>query len=167
MSTGWDGWNPAPIEFLHGKMMEAFHKIRKSKGDSLSMEMNGIDFNNLIAESKMLTYEEYPSERLARRKPRPLSELPNDPETYNEIARLLGWDVKEGEPFSVTYHEPRPEFMIDDEKGNVILDRGYARFIIQNSGVIGLYNDDMNQFKHINNGWQIIQTLINKGYTLS
>lgn len=71
MSNGWEKFKPAPIEFLHGKMLELFHHFRKEKTDGLSVEIDGTEFTKIIANAKMLTYAEYPNERNARPKNEP------------------------------------------------------------------------------------------------
>lgn len=61
MSTGWENHEPAPIEFLHGRIMDLFHEFRRSKigQENLSVEMTGNDFNNIIAKAKTETYSKY------------------------------------------------------------------------------------------------------------
>lgn len=64
MSTGWENHEPAPIEFLHGKLLDAFHALRLQKGDNdqKTLTLNGIEFNNLIAAAKKETYKKYPKQ---------------------------------------------------------------------------------------------------------
>lgn len=59
MSQGWENHEPAPIEFLHGRMMDLFHEWRKTKTENTTVEIDGIAFNNIIAKAKTLTYEKY------------------------------------------------------------------------------------------------------------
>lgn len=64
MSTGWEGYEPAPLEFFHGRLMDAFHELRNKFGDNeqKTITMNGIDMNNLIAKCKIETYKKYPKQ---------------------------------------------------------------------------------------------------------
>lgn len=59
MSQGWENHEPAPIEFLHGRMMDLFHEWRKTKTENTTVEIDGIAFNNIIAKAKNLTYAKY------------------------------------------------------------------------------------------------------------
>lgn len=51
----------SPIEFLHGELIEEFHRWRKSKTESTSVLIDGIAFTNIIATAKRTTYEKYKS----------------------------------------------------------------------------------------------------------
>jgi hypothetical protein len=64
MSTGWENHEPAPLEYFHGKLMDAFHELRIKKGDNsdLNLTLNGMEMNNLIAAIKMETYKKYPKQ---------------------------------------------------------------------------------------------------------
>lgn len=64
MSTGWENHEAAPLEFLHSKLMSAFHELRRSKGDNeeKTLTLNGSEFGNLIAKVKMETYAKYPKQ---------------------------------------------------------------------------------------------------------
>ncbi len=59
MAYGWEEHEPAPIEFLHGRLMDLFHDWRRSKTEDTSVEINGIELNNIIAKAKTETYEKY------------------------------------------------------------------------------------------------------------
>ena len=59
MTQGWDNIEPAPIEFLHAKIIDLFHEWRKSKTENTNVEINGIEFNNIFVKAKNLTYEKY------------------------------------------------------------------------------------------------------------
>lgn len=59
MSTGWENHEPAPIEFLHGELMQLFHEFRKSKTDDIYVKINGSDLVDIIAKAKTATYEKY------------------------------------------------------------------------------------------------------------
>lgn len=63
LAESWKNHEPAPIEFFHGKIMDAFHELRRSKGDNAehSITMNGLEMNNLIARIKTETYKKYPN----------------------------------------------------------------------------------------------------------
>lgn len=52
MSLGWENHEPAPIEFLHCRLMDLFHEWRRTKTDNTTVEIDGIAFNNIIAKSK-------------------------------------------------------------------------------------------------------------------
>ena len=62
MSQGWENYEPAPLEFFHGRLMDAFHewRIAKFNKDELSPKISGNDLNNLIAKAKTDTYKKYP-----------------------------------------------------------------------------------------------------------
>lgn len=64
MSEGWENHEPAPLEFFHGKLMDAFHKLRLEKGDNpdKTLTLDGIEFGNIIAKIKMETYKKYPKQ---------------------------------------------------------------------------------------------------------
>lgn len=64
MSQGWENHEPAPIEFLHGRLMDLFHEWRKTKTDNTTVEIDGIAFNNIIAKAKNETYAKYPKQKL-------------------------------------------------------------------------------------------------------
>lgn len=64
MSQGWENYEPAPIEFLHGRLMDLFHEWRKTKTDNTTVEIDGMAFNNIIAKAKTETYAKYPKQKL-------------------------------------------------------------------------------------------------------
>ena len=64
MSQGWENHEPAPIEFLHGRLMDLFHEWRKTKTYNTTVEIDGIAFNNIIAKAKNETYAKYPKQKL-------------------------------------------------------------------------------------------------------
>ena len=61
MDNSWDNLEPAPIEFMHGILLECFHEYRQLHGNRNRnwVEMSVADFNNIIAKAKMATYEKY------------------------------------------------------------------------------------------------------------
>mgnify|MGYP005751799049 FL=1 len=59
MDNSWENLEPAPIEFMHGRMMELFHEWRRARTSDTQVSMNGTDFGNIIAKAKMETYEKY------------------------------------------------------------------------------------------------------------
>jgi hypothetical protein len=75
MSEGWENHEPAPLEFFHGKLMDAFHELRLKKGDNpdKTLTLGGIEFGNMIAKIKMETYGKYPKQ--VSRKSIPKSEI--------------------------------------------------------------------------------------------
>lgn len=64
MSYGWENHEPAPLEFFHGRLFNAFHELRLQKGDNddKTLTLNGIEFTNLIAKAKKETYAKYPKQ---------------------------------------------------------------------------------------------------------
>jgi len=63
MSQGWENYEPAPLEFFHGVLMDKFHEFRTQKGNADTLVMiTGSDLNNLIAKAKMETYRKYPKQ---------------------------------------------------------------------------------------------------------
>lgn len=64
MSQGWENHEPAPIEFLHGRLMDLFHEWRRTKTDNTTVEIDGMAFNNIIAKAKNETYAKYPKQKL-------------------------------------------------------------------------------------------------------
>lgn len=70
MSTGWENYEPAPIEFLHGRLMELFHEFRKTKTNNINVEINGSEFGHLIAKAKTETYTKYSMQNLQRNIPK-------------------------------------------------------------------------------------------------
>ena len=59
MGTGWENHEPSPIEFMHGILLDEFHKMRKRKTGNIAFEIDGIEFNRLVAKAKNATYEKY------------------------------------------------------------------------------------------------------------
>lgn len=60
MSQGWENYEVSPIEFFHGELLELFHEFRKNKvGDSIVVELDGEDFNNIVYKIKNKVYEKY------------------------------------------------------------------------------------------------------------
>lgn len=64
MSYGWENHEPAPIEFMHGRLMDLFHEWRRSKTENTTVEINGNELNNIIAKAKTETYMKYPKQKL-------------------------------------------------------------------------------------------------------
>ena len=64
MSYGWKNHEPDPIEFLHCRLMDLFHEWRKTKTENTDVEINGTEFNNIIAKAKTETYAKYPKWQL-------------------------------------------------------------------------------------------------------
>jgi len=55
----WEGKEPAPIEYLHGRLLEHFHAYRLNITSDTSVQIDGVSFNRIIANAKMETYEKY------------------------------------------------------------------------------------------------------------
>ncbi len=78
MDNSWDKYDPAPIEFLHGQLMELFHEYRRSSvgQEAISVCLDGGTLGNLIARAKQLTYEKYPGESMPRPKAVAFRDIP-------------------------------------------------------------------------------------------
>ena len=59
MSTGWENHEPSPIEFMHGRLMDEFHKWRKERTDEIIVPIDGSEFNKIVVAAKLATYEKY------------------------------------------------------------------------------------------------------------
>lgn len=59
MSAEWKNLEPAPIEFMHGRMMDLFHEWRRSITKNITVPIDGTAFNNIIAKAKTETYKKY------------------------------------------------------------------------------------------------------------
>lgn len=57
MSTGWENYEPSPIEFMHKKLMDEFNKWKKNK--NTSVKIDGNEFNNIVVKAKIATYKKY------------------------------------------------------------------------------------------------------------
>lgn len=64
MSTGWELHEPSPIEFMHGQLLDEFHKWRKTKTNNINTIINGSDFNAIVVKAKLATYEKYKALKL-------------------------------------------------------------------------------------------------------
>lgn len=69
-SESWEGLEPAPMEYFHGKMMDYFHEYRLNRTDSIQVPIDGVTFNNIIAKAKTDTYAKYPKQNLCRAIPK-------------------------------------------------------------------------------------------------
>ena len=70
MSTGWENVEPAPIEFMHGRLMSLFHEWRRSQTENIAVEIDGNDLNNIIAKAKTETYAKYHKQNLQKTIPK-------------------------------------------------------------------------------------------------
>ena len=63
MSSGWDKYDPAPIEVFHGEALEEFHSGAQFPSNEIVYEgirfINGIEFNRLLARFKTKIMNEY------------------------------------------------------------------------------------------------------------
>lgn len=59
MSQEWKNHEPSPIEFMHGRLQDEFHKWRKTKTENTTVEIDGMEFNRIVVEAKTATYEKY------------------------------------------------------------------------------------------------------------
>lgn len=63
MAEGWEDYKAAPLEFFHGRLMNAFHDLRMQKGDNpeKTLTLDGIEFSSMVAAIKIEVYEKYPN----------------------------------------------------------------------------------------------------------
>lgn len=73
MNDSWKDYEPSPIEFMHGKLMDEFHKWRKERTWSIEVEINGSEFAKIVVAAKLATCEKY--KKLGLDKPVLKSEL--------------------------------------------------------------------------------------------
>jgi hypothetical protein len=64
MSQGWDNYEAAPLEYLHGRAHQLFIEYLKSKaGDGkYSVEIDGSVFMTIVGQAKVDTYKKYPKQ---------------------------------------------------------------------------------------------------------
>lgn len=67
MSTGWDKYEPAPLEFLHGRVMNLFHEWRKEnfQDGQITVPISGQVLSRIIGQAKVETYKKYPKQNLS------------------------------------------------------------------------------------------------------
>src|SRR5690606_5756472 len=70
MNNSWENLEPSPIEFLHARLQDEFHKWRKTITEDTSVEIDGIIFNRIVVEAKKATYEKYKSMNLDKAIPK-------------------------------------------------------------------------------------------------
>ena len=85
----WKGLEPAPLEYLHGLLMEKFHEFRKGKTKDVNVTINGNELNNIIAKSKVETYEKYKALNLRKAIPSDLLLRQNNYKTETQILNAL------------------------------------------------------------------------------
>ena len=56
MSKEWENHEPSPIEFMHGRLMDEFHKWRIARTESINVKINGMEFNRITCAAKPNTY---------------------------------------------------------------------------------------------------------------
>ena len=59
MDHSWDNLEPSPIEFFHGLLMDKFHEFRRKRTENITVEINGMELNQIIADCKRETYKKY------------------------------------------------------------------------------------------------------------
>ena len=64
MNDSWKDHEPSPIEFMHGRLMDEFHKWRKERTENTEVEINGSEFAKIVVAAKLATYEKYKKLRL-------------------------------------------------------------------------------------------------------
>jgi len=70
LPTSWEGLESSPIEFMHGKLMDAFHEWRRSKTENITVEIDGELFSAIVVKVKLLVYEKYKKLNLNRPVPK-------------------------------------------------------------------------------------------------
>ncbi len=59
MDNSWKNHEPSPIEFMHGRLMDEFHKWRKERTDEIIVPIDGSEFGKIVVAAKLATYEKY------------------------------------------------------------------------------------------------------------
>lgn len=63
MSTGWENYDPAPIEVFHSEAMKQFHRGARFKCNETFVDgirfLNGIEVNVILAEFKVKIMKQY------------------------------------------------------------------------------------------------------------
>ena len=59
MSIGWKNQKPKPVERFHTLILEEFQNYRKSTESKVTVEIDGITLNNIIALAKIRLFVEY------------------------------------------------------------------------------------------------------------
>lgn len=63
MSTGWDNFDPSPIEVFHSEAMDQFHKGARFKVNETFVDgarfLNGIEVNVILADFKTKIMKQY------------------------------------------------------------------------------------------------------------
>lgn len=59
MDNSWEGFEPSPIEFMHGELLKQFHSFREQHSSDHYTKITGHDLNNLIVEAKRAVYTKY------------------------------------------------------------------------------------------------------------
>jgi len=61
MDNSWDNFEPAPLEFFHGRLLHYFHEYREKEGENARwVPISGSELNCIIAKAKLDTYAKYP-----------------------------------------------------------------------------------------------------------
>lgn len=68
MDNSWKNFEPAPLEYFHGRLMDAFHELRIERvgKNNTVIKISGSDLSNLIAKCKLMTYKKYPKSVLTQ-----------------------------------------------------------------------------------------------------
>lgn len=91
---------PSPTEFFHDELLTCFHEFRERNTDSLSVEINGKEFSEIVVSAKKRTYERYKG--------------------FNLKDAFLASDLKKKKK-EVLVH-----FRVWEEAGHALLDGGWA-----------------------------------------
>ena len=59
MKQSWEDFEPSPIEFMHGQLLNEFHKWRESVTKNTAVLIDGTFFNQIVVSAKVATYEKY------------------------------------------------------------------------------------------------------------
>lgn len=62
LEESWEGKEPAPLEYFHDELLEGFHKWRLERTENTTVEINGLEFNKIVAAAKKQTYAKYPKQ---------------------------------------------------------------------------------------------------------
>ena len=66
MDNSWENHEPSPIEFMHGRLMDEFHKWRKERSNEIIVPIDGSEFGKIVVAAKLATYEKYKALNLDR-----------------------------------------------------------------------------------------------------
>ncbi len=59
MSSGWEDYDPSPIEVFHSEAMKEFHKRREELGKTADAGLDGVEVNKILAKFKLKIMKQY------------------------------------------------------------------------------------------------------------